>query len=397
VEVTAQQKNGGFTLMEMVLAIGIFSLLLIALLQLLDTSTSLWKSVDARRERTEASGGLGERIAMDLSTLESGSEGDFLADWGLIDSDGDGVPTQTVARIRFVRRASAAELARLSESRTVEFTEEELAELAALEEDGILESLADWGRMNRGLVEVTWFLCADDVPTPPGELARFHGKLLRGMRTVDDQGTLSFFDKRMFGPGGRPAAAAEFATNAVSTGVLWMGVEFATQMTLTDADFSAEGKPRAWAAGDQPTDGAMSWDAWGQRRPDADASSLNQAGASMDSPNSNNANLPRRVRVTFEVQPERDVIRRTTLRAPINHNDTEMAVADSTRLPQVGTFILIGDEWVKLLSNSGDIVRIERGQRGTMPTPHKAGLMLQFGWSMVREVPIGVFREDWDL
>ena len=57
---TAQQKNGGFTLMEMVLAIGIFSLLLIALLQLLDTSTSLWKSVDARRERTEASGGLGE-------------------------------------------------------------------------------------------------------------------------------------------------------------------------------------------------------------------------------------------------------------------------------------------------------------------------------------------------
>ncbi len=67
------------------------------------------------------------------------------------------------------------------------------------------------------------------------------------------------------------------------------------------------------------------------------------------------------------------------------------------RMPEKGTYILIDEEWMKLASISGDRVSVLRAQRGTMAVPHKAGSMVQHGWQMVREVPIGVFREDWDL
>jgi hypothetical protein len=382
---------------------GLFSLLMIALLQLLDTSTSLWKNVDTRRERTEASGGIGERIAMDLSTLESGAEGDFLADWGLIDVDGDGVPTLPLARMRFVRRASSAELGRLSERRGLSFTEQELAELEGLEEDMAAEGeptgLEDWGRMNRGLVEVTWLLSSDEVPVGLGEKRRFRGKLLRGMRTVDDPTTVSFFDERMLGPGGRPGRLAAPAISAVGTGVLWMGLEFATQMTITDADFSKGAGASAWAVGDLPRDGAQSWDAWNKRRPDMDVTDLNEPGAGMGqlSSTANNPLLPRRVRIILEVQPERDVTRRTTLRASIDHVETQLTVADGQRLPEVGAHLLLDEEWMKLLSVNGDRIRVERAKRGTLGQPHQTGGLVQYGWSMSREVPIGVFREDWDL
>ena len=78
-------------------------------------------------------------------------------------------------------------------------------------------------------------------------------------------------------------------------------------------------------------------------------------------------------------------------------SDTELTVADGRRLPEVGAYLLIDEEWMKIQSVHGDRVRVERAQRGTMAVPHKLGVMAQFGWQMTREVPIGVFREDWNL
>ncbi|MDG1499376.1 MAG: prepilin-type N-terminal cleavage/methylation domain-containing protein [Planctomycetota bacterium] len=389
----------GFTLIELILAMGLFSLLMIALLQLIDTSTTLWRNVDARREKTESSGGMGERLAKDLSTLEAGQEGDFLADWGLIEADGDKVPTLTAARMRFVRRASSAELSRLAESQEVEFTPEEIAELALLEEAGILESLKDWSRMNRGLVEVTWFLCADDVPIVQGEIPRFHGKLMRGMRTVDDGSSMSFFDERIFMTSGRPIFEAAGVIEEIATGVLWMNMEFASQATLTDSDFSKDAAPRAWKAGELVTDGSLSWDAWSQNRPNVEACDRNKPAAGLTPMDAldTNPQLPRRVRITFEMQPERDILRRTTLRAAIDHQVDQFIVADGMRLPEAGTHILVDEEWMLMTSKSGDRVNVKRAQRGTMAGAHRPGTMVQYGWSTTREIPIAMFREDWDL
>jgi hypothetical protein len=342
---------------------------------------------------------MGERLARDLSTLEAGQEGDFLADWGLIEADGDSVPTLTAARMRFVRRASSSELSRLVESQAVDFTPEELAELAALEEEGILESLKDWSRMNRGLVEVTWFLCADDVPIMQGEIPRFHGKLMRGMRTIDHSSSMSFFDERVFMTSGRPIAEAAGVIEEVATGVLWMNMEFATQTTITDSDFAKGAVPRAWKAGELITDGALSWDAWSLGRPSIDICDRNTPAAGlapMDALDTN-PQLPRRVRVTFEVQPERDILRRTTMRAAIDHQVNQFIVADGMRLPEGGTHILVDEEWMLLLSKSGDRVNVKRAQRGTLAGAHKPGTLVQYGWSTTREIPIAMFREDWNL
>jgi hypothetical protein len=110
-----------------------------------------------------------------------------------------------------------------------------------------------------------------------------------------------------------------------------------------------------------------------------------------------NPQLPRRVRVTFEVQPERDILRRTTMRAAIDHQVNQFIVADGMRLPEGGTHILVDEEWMLLLSKSGDRVNVKRAQRGTLAGAHKPGTLVQYGWSTTREIPIAMFREDWNL
>ena len=43
-------RRDGFTLVEVLLALGLFSILVLALVQLLDTSLTIWEETDAERE-----------------------------------------------------------------------------------------------------------------------------------------------------------------------------------------------------------------------------------------------------------------------------------------------------------------------------------------------------------
>ena len=117
---SGSRSVAGFTMVELLLSLGLFSLLLVGLLQLLDTSTDLWRRVEFRRERTEVSAAFSARLERDLSTLEAGPEGDFFADWTLLDVDGNGLASLPLARLRFVRRASPREVARLRQAQAPE-------------------------------------------------------------------------------------------------------------------------------------------------------------------------------------------------------------------------------------------------------------------------------------
>ncbi|MDF1797915.1 MAG: prepilin-type N-terminal cleavage/methylation domain-containing protein [Planctomycetota bacterium] len=385
--------SAGFTLIELMLSLGLFSLLLVGLLQLLDTSTSLWKQVDARRDETEVSGALSDRLARDLSTLEAGPEGDLLVDWGAVDVDKNGVAGLRVARLRFVRRASPAEVARLRFQLTPP-----VDPATPVVEDGE-PAPADWSRVDRGLVEVAWVLASAERPLTAGEAPTFEGVLLRGERFLDDPDRLSFFDPRFLpvtSLSGRPIAGL---TEELLRGVLWMEPALATQTTQTDTVLVPGVESFQWKVGERISDGASSWDAWNLDRPDLSISSLNEPGAGM--PDLDPARpgatplLPRRVRVAFEIQRPKDL--RTVLRAPIDHDETSFSVADGERLPPEGGHFLVDEEWMQLLSKTGDRVTVQRGQRGTLGTPHKASAPIQFGWRTVREVPIGLSREDWNL
>lgn len=350
--------RSGFTIVELLLAVGLFSLLLVALLKLVDTSMTIWQKTDEQRELGQASAAVMELLSEDLQALDGGRRGDLLAEWVLQDTDGDGIEGMPRARLRLVRHMGAAALQRL----------------------GQREAGADLETFERGLVEIVWAL----LPSEGRGDERAAGRLVRGERLVGDEETLSVFDPAFFGASGKPAPGA---TAELTSGVLWFEPWFASQTSVLHD---------GWSLGDSLADCAASWDAWTRGRPKADDTFLNLPATGM--PTAKDVPLlPRRVRVALELERPADLRHRTALAAELGPESASFNVRDGRKLPAPGRFVLVGDEWMELTALDGDRVTVKRGQRGTRALLHPAGALVHHGHRTVREVPVDLVREDWDL
>lgn len=346
----------GFTLIEVILALGLLSILFIALVRLLDTSLRIWGRTEAGRELFEVGGAVMDLFDNDILGIEAGPRGDLLGDWASFDLDRDGIDGVFWPRVRFVKQASAAQLARLEDV-----------------------SVGDPHR--RDLVEVCWAL----LPRREADAEeRLVGLLWRGERKLSDDESLSFFDEDFFGTGGRPVPGA---LDVVTGGILWFEVEYATQTTRVRGD---------WARGSDLTSPASSWDAWNRGRPDVETCEWNEPHPGMpkvkDVPS-----MPRRIRLVLELERPVELKRRTRTSGLITVEENSFVVGDGSRLPEPGSMILIGEEWMQLSSVTGNRVSVQRGQRDTRPVVHKSGALVHHGARIVREVPIGGLREDWNL
>jgi hypothetical protein len=370
----ARSRSGGLTLVELVLAIGLLSILMVAIFNLLDGFLSLWERSETRRQLVEESSGVLELIAADLASLEGGPRGDLLAEWVSFDTDGDGLREKAWPRLRLVRHASPAEIARL--------------QAGAAEKDP-----------GEGLLEVVWAVLparrSASEPDLRAEGILWRGEqLFRGTRDKDE--APSFFDERFTSASGQLPPGA---VNEVTHGVLWLGVRFAGQTTiLGDIRAPADGKSGegGWALGHALTDSSASWDAWSRGRPDAERHHWNQPPAGMPAPRGRPV-LPRRVRLELELERERDLKRRTRLERVLNATDSAIEVGDGTRLPPKGGHVLIDAEWMEVVSISGNRAVVRRAARGTRAAIHEAGAVAHYGQSLLREVPIAMQQEDWHL
>jgi hypothetical protein len=366
-----RSPRAGLTLVELLLALGIFAFLMLAVFQILDRSLSLWRRAETRRSLLGQAATLAELLSRDLAVLEGGAHGDLVAEWVAFDTDGDGADDTKWPRLRFVRQASAGEILRLPGER----------EPAAAAPDGVTAL----PRADGGLTEVVWLV----VPTSLVDRdARAEGTLWRGERLVTDASTKSFLAPDFFGRSNRPPAGA---TEEVGSGVLWLGVLFATQTSIVHDQWKIEG------GRDCLDCAATSWDAWNRARPDPDVHAWNEPGAGMPKARGR-ALLPRRVRFELELERPLDRLRRTTLAEPIEIGDTALPVDDPARIPrEEDAFVLVDAEWMRVVSVDGRNVAVERGQRGTKAASHKAGAMVHHGLRLVREIPIATYREDWNL
>jgi prepilin-type N-terminal cleavage/methylation domain-containing protein len=351
-----RDERHGFTLLELLLSLGLLSILVLALVRLLDTSMNIWGGTESARDLMEMSSSVHERLAADLGSLESGAQGDLLGEWVSFDTDRDGVRGMLYPRLRMIRQVSAAELRRLQPGSAPD-----------------LRSL--------GLLETCWALLPSTGQSPDG---RAVGVLWRGERLVSDVGTLSFFDEGFFSRTEKPLTGA---LNAVTGGVLWFSILYATQTTtLVDG----------WTLGRSLDDCAASWDAWRGARPDDLISDWNLPGAGM--PGAGPAPLlPRRVRVELELERAVDLRRRTRLAADLDREALELRVQNELKLPRPGSMILVDEEWMKIRSITGTRVAVERALRETQPQNHAAGALIHHGARSVREIPMPLYREDWDL
>ncbi|NOT29457.1 MAG: prepilin-type N-terminal cleavage/methylation domain-containing protein, partial [Planctomycetes bacterium] len=299
----AEEENrasprAGFTLVELLLAVGLFSILIVALLRLVDTSLTIWGRTDESRELSEMGGAVMDMLAADVHALEGGKRGDLLADWRLFDLDQDGISGAPVQRLRLVRLFGAAELQRLDVG-------------------------APFETFERGLAQVGWAVLPGTGDTPD---ERAIGTLVRGERLLGDADTLSFFDPSFFGPSGKPVPGSLYE---ITGGVLWFNAWFASQTSILH---------EGWKLGDGLVHCAASWDAWNRARPDTERSIFNSPPGGM--PQAKDVPLlPRRVRLELELERPRDLRFRTRLATAANVEDSTLLVRDGRRLPAAGGMI----------------------------------------------------------
>jgi pilin/secretion family protein with methylation motif len=360
IRTSGRGRARGLTLVELVVAMGLFALLMIAVFDLLRSFLSLWDKNENRRALVEESSGVTELLASDLCALEPGPRGDLLAEWVFFDTDADGVSEALWPRLRFVRHATPAELARLQ---------------ARVPPERRVEG--------EGLIEVCWCV----VPAYRGKQEpdrRAEGLILRGERIVGSD-ERSFFEESFFGRSGDPTPGA---LGEVSGGLLWLGLQFATQTS----DLR-----NGWRLGAELDHTGASWDGWNRKRPDATRHAFNEPGAGMPKARER-VILPRRIRAEVEFERPVDVKRRTRLSRLVAPEDSALDVDDADRLPErEGAFLRVDSEWMQITSILGRSATVKRAQRGTQAVAHERGAMLHWGEIFVREIPIRVEQEDWNL
>lgn len=349
------------TLVELVVASGLLAMFMLFIFQLLSSTLDIWRKAEVRRESVESLSGVARVIDTDLMALDGGPRGDMLCEWASFDADGDGSGDSMWPRLRFVRSVSAAEIDRM----------------------GIEEAPLD---ETQGLMEVLWMV----VPGhSPANITKNHdrlaeGILLRGTHLVGTPGP-SIFDSGFINK--RNLAPAD-ATQEVVGGVLWLGMQFATQTTLIHD---------GWSLGSRMEDASASWDAWNRGRPDMTLTALNEPGAGMPR-TGDRALLPRRVRIEIELERPAEAKRRTRLNLSASVEDTGLEVDDTTRLPKgEDRYLKVGSEWMELKSVSSGQMTVRRGARGSRAVAHDAGELVHWGERIVREIPIALHHDDWNM
>jgi len=352
-------RRDGFTLLEVVLAIGLLSILVLALIQLVDSSTRIWARAERSRDLSETGSVVLDVVARDLATLEGGARGDLVCDWAAFDTDRDGIRDRFLPRLRVVRQASAEDLLRLEPGQPVD--------PRAL-----------------GLIEVCWALLPTAATEPE---ARSTAVLLRGERPTlgPADRRVSFLSSEFFDTAGRPQPGT---LEEVTSGVLWFAASFAGPMTILND---------GWKVGSEIGEASMSWDATCQGRLDPTITVLNEELGGAPRETGSRPFLPRRIRIELELEREVDRKRRPRLDRALEP-DTNVVVASTDRnLPAAGTFLLVDEEWMELVSVDGARLTVRRGARATRPTAHGLGAVVHFGKTLVREVPIALARDDWGL
>lgn len=382
--------SGGFTIVELLLATMLLTLLMVAVFGLIDGSVRLWRKSETRRNLTEQATGVMELLSHDFRSLQGGERGDLLVEYTAFDTDGDGLRETIWPRIRLVRQASEAEIERLATQGTLPADEEAgVDEAAVLPPEGEQEAPPEGGTFDPdeapgpALIEVCWVVVPVGGRREPD--ARAEGLLYRGARRLVRAGDPdSFFSNGFVRQSGMPRLDQ---LDEVTGGLLWLQPLFATQTSIVHEGFEL---------GDGLEDAASSWDAWNLARPDTTLHAWNEPGAGMPQAREH-ALLPRCVH--FEVEFERpiDRKRRTRTSTSVELGDVAFEVDDGERLPGVGEHVKLDGEWMLLRGVDGRRVTVKRGARGTTATIHDAGTLIHWGLTLTGQVPVAMYREDWDL
>ena len=399
-------RIAGVTLVELILATGLAALVVAATVSIVNSALNLWTRGERVRQAREAGTAVLALIGTDLRQLHGGEEGDLLVDWEMFDLERDGTIERLWPRLRFLRDASAREIARIERRR--------LAYEARVERDRKRAKLGDSAREVqealseadiRGAAGVTreeaalGLLGAQDV-AGTGLVEILYAIVPEASRGAERYSGVLYRAERVHAPDSRPVLLASDAfdrrgtpdltlAREVARGVLWMRPLLATQTTRL-----GEG---AWKGDHGLAAPATSWDAWRLARPDVEITDWNLPGAGMPRAGVRPL-LPRRVRIELEIQRPQDRARAPRLLDTVDEASTTFEVTSGATIARkIGGHVLIEGEWMRVSHVNGDRITVRRGTRGTGRRTLSAGAAVLFGESIILDVPIALHEDDWRL
>jgi len=392
-------RRAGYTLIELLLAMALFSALSTGLIALLARSSEFLATGASQTETMDSIQTFAEAFGSDVATLSSRADCDtgvpdvrLFCDFANSDTDGDKKPDLTIQRLFFVRmipNESSFETGRRSGMYVgakdyvngIGYDEKKAA-------DGTL-------RASGGLMEVFWTALPDAGATP-GVL-----QIWRGYRSPPG-GPGSLLPMK----GGRDplATAAEkgivdaVAVRAVArpilSGVLYFYVDFWGRHTTT------------WDAKMRNRDGGpfRTWDSTRGILPlgedDIDGFYLSKKTNQQDTTSlldSTDDTYPRKIRVTCVIEELGRNARVGYLNDDLPKESKTIPCADTRFFPATDTsrrYVKIENEWIEVgLPVNGAFPVLARAARGTQAAMHSAGAMIHHGRSFVQEYDVAAFRD----
>lgn len=388
-------RTGGFTLLELLLAMSIFSAISVAIVALLARVSDFTQSGTSKTETLDALTTFSQAFDRDTSAIHTVADSEdglpavrMYCDHASSDLDADGKGDVSVQRLFFVKL-----LADEGTSPMLRAAGSNLAAKGTVDQKNDVDEYSKNDlKATGGLAEVMWVAVPVD-PADPAVLTIFRAQRspVGGAQSLMPRKAATDTTATPAERGPRDLKEIADAATPVMSGVLHFGVEFWSRKTQT------------WSTEKAPPEGPLvTWDSTrGILRKSSKGSSLTEgfwfhkAPESADDPTDDT--YPRRMRVTLVVEDVGQAAKTARLEQSLNPDDRTMELSDTAFIPATDTaqrFIKVGTEWIQFESVQGrTLTGLKRGARNTTPQAHGPGAVAHYGRTMFREVPVATFRD----
>ena len=372
----SERLNNGITLVELMVAMGIFVFIGVATIGMLRTGLNSWRTGEIRRESLETAQMVLSQISQDIQSIYTQGVAEGLYGDVKLISDFDSNGRQ---RIRFVRTVAGA---------ISPYAHREAG--AFLDADRELDLVEDYMEARMGLLLATGGLCEIAYVM---EQDAYSSGLYRGLRSPVGGSASFFIDSNMV------PTSANYNLIQFADGILYLGFKFWTQYTNT-------WKSQYWPLID-PMPGEKSgpafwWDSTRSKIPpfqleDREFTTYLDGSSQY---NSEDDIFPRAIRIVLVVS-EGDNDAKARLTRDINEESSRIPI-DNTGLFSRSSeypYVKIDDEWICYSQVGRDELVLDeygRGARFTYPQAHSRGTVVRVGrtFSLIVWLPGG--REDWN-
>lgn len=390
-------RDGGYTLIELLLAMALFSALSTGLIALLARSSEFLSSGASQTETMDSIQTFAEAFGSDVATMASRADCEtglpdvrLFCDWAQTDIDGDKKPDLTTQRLFFVRAIPNASSSDAAWSSGVQLGAKDYLNQIDDSKKVANASLKASG----GLMEVFWTA----VPESQEDLAVM--QIWRGYRAPPG-GPGSLLPTKgasdVLAPASEKGPMSKVDVRAVArpvlSGVLFFGVDFWSRRTTS------------WDHKVRPRDNGplATWDSTRGILPpgeDLDGFWFSKRTGLQDTTSLNDPTddtYPRKIRVTCVIEELGRNARVGYLSEDLPPDVKSIPCADTRFFPAIDTaqrYVKIGGEWIEVgLPDRTSIPVVRRGARGTIPALHRAGERIHHGRTFVQEYAVAAFRD----